>query len=94
VDAGTSPKLTEAVLNRELPRLPLSVSRRLTRVTRTTMRNKRRQRQLHVCRDRGRPDPRWAADREELVDVLCLAFGVKLRLLRRKELRALVGADP
>src|SRR4051794_9204700 len=62
---GHKAKLTEAVLNRELPRLPLYVSRRLTRVTRTTMRNKRRQRQLHVCRDRGRPDPPWAADREE-----------------------------
>ena len=55
---GHKAKLTEAVLNRELPRLPLYVSRRLTRATRTTMRNKRRQRHLHVCRDRGRPDPR------------------------------------
>jgi len=63
---GHKAKLTEAVLNRELPRLPLYVSRRLTRVTRTTMRNKRRQRHLHVCRDRGRADPPWAAERDEL----------------------------
>lgn len=91
---GHKAKLTEAVLNRELPRLPLYVSRRLTQVTRTTMRNKRRQRQLHVCRDRGRPDPPWAAEKEELVDVLCLGFDVELRLRRGQELRALVGADP
>jgi hypothetical protein len=91
---GHKAKLTEAVLNTELPRLPLYVSRRLTRVTRTTMRNKRRQRQLHVCRDRGRPEPSWAANRKELVDVLCLAFDVELRLLRGEELRELVGPDP
>jgi len=59
---GHKATLPEAVVNPELPRLPLYVSRRLTRVTRTTMRNKRRQRQLHVCRDRGRPDPGWVAN--------------------------------
>lgn len=41
--------LTEAVTDRELPSRPLFVSPRLTRVTRTTMRNKRRQRHLFVC---------------------------------------------
>jgi hypothetical protein len=91
---GHKAKLTEAVLNTELPSLPLYVSRRLTRVTRTTMRNKRRQRQLHVCRDRGVADPPWAANREELVDVLCLAFEVKLRLAHGDGLRELVGPDP
>ena len=54
---GHKAPLTEAVTNGELPRLPLYVSRRLTAVTRTTMRNKRRQRQLHVCSSRGLPKP-------------------------------------
>ena len=47
---GHKAPLTEAVTNGELPRLPLYVSRRLTAVTRTTMRNKRRQRHLHICK--------------------------------------------
>ena len=91
---GHKAKLTEAVLNRELPRLPLYVSRRLTAVTKTTMRNKRRQRHLHVCRDRGRPAPAWAADPETLIDVRCLAFDVAFRLEHGDRLRALVGASP
>jgi hypothetical protein len=91
---GHKAKLTEAVLNQELPRLPLHVSRRLTAVTRTTMRNKRRQRQLHVCRDRGRPDPPWAADLEQLRDVLCLNFHAELRLAHRESLRELAAAGP
>lgn len=56
---GHKAQLTEAVTNGELPRLPLYVSRRLTAVTRTTMRNKRRQRHLHVCRSRGLAKPPW-----------------------------------
>jgi len=91
---GHKAKLTEAVMNVELPPLPLRVSRTLTAVTRSTMRNKRRQRQLHVCRDRGLPDPPWAADQKELVDVLCLWFNVELRLRHREQLRALVAASP
>lgn len=43
---GHKAPLAEAVTNGELPRLPLYVSRRLTSVTRATMRNKRRQRHL------------------------------------------------
>src|SRR4051812_46320458 len=91
---GHKAKLTEAVLNRELPRLPLYVSRRLTAITKTTMRNKRRQRHLYVCRDRRRPDPAWAADPEVLIDVLCLAFRVALRLEHGETLRAIVAASP
>lgn len=91
---GHKAKLTEAVLNVELPRLPLHVSRRLTAVTRTTMRNKRRQRQLYMCRDRGDADPRWAADLESVRDVLCLAFPVELRMANRTALRELVGGSP
>lgn len=91
---GRKARLTEAVLNRELPRLPLHVSRQLTAVTRTTMRNKRRQRHLHVCRREGRPDPAWAADREALVDVLCLGIRVELRLRYGEKLREHVRAGP
>jgi hypothetical protein len=96
---GHKAKLTEAVLNRELPRLQLYVSRRLTAVTKTTTRNKRRQRHLYVCRDRCRPDPMWAADREVLIDVICLIFPVALRLEHGEALRAIVsgsavGASP
>lgn len=54
---GSKAKLTEAVHNRELPRLPLYVSRRLTTLTRTTMRNKRRQRHAWVSGARGRTLP-------------------------------------
>lgn len=74
-------ELREAVLNPELPRLPLYVSRRLTAVTKTTMRNKRRQRQLHMCRLIGRPDPPWAQDEQELGNVVALAIPVTERLL-------------
>jgi hypothetical protein len=91
---GHKAKLTEAVMNVELPRLPLYVSRRLTAVTKTTMRNKRRQRHLYVCRDSGRPDPTWAADREVLADVLCLAVPVELRLAQAAFLRELVAQSP
>lgn len=77
---GHKAQLREAVLNPELPRLPLHVSRRLTAVTRTTMRNKRRQRHLHICRKYGRPDPPWAADTETLLDVLALSIPVERRL--------------
>ena len=56
---GHKARLTEAVHNAELPRMPLYVSRRLTRVTKTTMRNKRRQRHAWVCRRRGRGMPAW-----------------------------------
>jgi hypothetical protein len=91
---GHKAKLTEAVMNVELPRLPLFVSRRLTAVTNTTMRNKRRQRHLYVCRDRGRPDPGWAADPEVLADVLCLTFAVELRLAHTAFLRELVAQSP
>jgi len=73
-------ELREAVLNPELPRLPLYVSRRLTARTGTTMRNKRRQRQLHMCRRAGRPDPPWAADLRELWNVMALAIPVAQRL--------------
>jgi hypothetical protein len=73
-------ELREAVLNPELPRLPLHVSRRLTAITKTTMRNKRRQRQLHMCRRVGRPDPPWALDTRTLDDVLSLALPVEERL--------------
>ena len=43
---GHKAPLTQAVTNSELPRIVLYVSRRLTKVTRATMRNKRRQRHL------------------------------------------------
>ena len=56
---GHKAKLTEAVHNAELPRMPLYVSRRLTSVTKTTMRNKRRQRHAWVCLERGRGMPAW-----------------------------------
>jgi hypothetical protein len=91
---GNKATLTEAVLNRELPRLPLYVSRRLTAVTKTTMRNKRRQRQLYACRSRGQAVPAWAEDREALIDVLCQGFDVEFRLKHGQRLRNLVVASP
>lgn len=91
---GHKSKLTEAVLNAELPRLPLHVSRRLTAVTRTTMRNKRRQRHLYVCRAKCQPRPGWADAREERIDVLCLAFDIAFRLEHGDKLRELVAASP
>jgi hypothetical protein len=91
---GHKAKLTEAVLNTELPRLPLYVSRRLTALTRTTMRNKRRQRQLHECHRKGHPEPAWASDPEQRRDVICLMFDVDLRLRNGPWLRALVSDDP
>jgi hypothetical protein len=91
---GHKSKLTEAVLNTELPRLPLRVSPRLTAVTKTTMRNKRRQRQLYACRGQGRPAPAWTEDREALVDVLCQTFDVEFRLKHGQKLRDLVLASP
>jgi hypothetical protein len=87
-------------LHPETPRLPLYVSRRLTGATRTTMRNKRRQRHLHVCRSRGLPDPAWASDREALLDVLCLALDMPTRLANPDGMRCLAArgvpaaADP
>lgn len=90
---GHKAQLREAVLNPELPRLPLHVSRRLTAVTRTTMRNKRRQRHLHVCRTNGKPDPPWAADIETLRDVLSLRIPVERRLADGVR-HELVAADP
>jgi hypothetical protein len=91
---GHKAQLREAVLNPELPRLPLYVSRRLTAATKTTMRNKRRQRHLYVCRHLGKPDPAWATDRESLDDVLWLRVPVELRLRHRTALRELVAASP
>jgi transposase-like protein len=91
---GHKAQLREAVLNPELPRLPLYVSRRLTSATRTTMRNKRRQRHLYICRRKGLPEPAWAQDVEAKRDVLCLAFPVAFRLGNREGLRELVAASP
>jgi hypothetical protein len=91
---GHKAKLTEAVHNSELPRLPLYVSRRLTSVTRTTMRNKRRQRHLWACRNRGSKLPSWWSDLEERIDVLWLGVHVETRLQHAKELRAILGASP
>jgi hypothetical protein len=90
---GHKAQLREAVLNPELPRLPLHVSRRLTSVTRTTMRNKRRQRHLHACRRYGKPDPPWTTDIGTLRDVLSLSIPVERRLAQGGW-NALVAADP
>src|SRR6266511_4203288 len=91
---GHKAKLTEAVHNAELPRMPLYVSRRLTSVTKTTMRNKRRQRHAWVCRARGRRMPAWWSDLETRVDVLWLGVHVETRLQHATELRAILGASP
>jgi hypothetical protein len=58
------------------------------------MRNKRRQRHIYVCRDRRRADPAWAADREMLIDVLCLTFPIAMRLEHRATVREIVRANP
>ena len=87
-------KVTDAALNTELPRLPLYVSRRLTALTRTTMWNKRRQRQLHMCQRTSHAEPAWASDPEQRLDVICLMFDVDLRLRHGRELRALISANP
>jgi hypothetical protein len=91
---GHKAKLTEAVHNAELPRMPLYVSRRLTRVTKTTMRNKRRQRHAWVCRPRGRGMPAWWSDLETRMDVLSLAVHGETRLQHATKLRAILGASP
>jgi hypothetical protein len=74
--------------------MPLYVSRRLTRVTKTTMRNKRRQRHAWVCRERGRGMPAWWGDLETRVDVLSLGVHVETRLQHATTLRAILGASP
>ena len=91
---GHKAKLTETVHNAELPRMPLYVSRRLTRVTKTTMRNKRRQRHAWACRARGRRMPAWWSDLETRVDVLSLGVHVEARLQHATKLRAILGASP
>jgi hypothetical protein len=91
---GHRAKLTEAVHNAELPRMPLYVSRRLTRVTKTTMRNKRRQRHAWVYLERGRRMPAWWSDLETRVDVLSLGLHVETRLKHATKLRAILGASP
>jgi hypothetical protein len=91
---GSKSKLTEAVHNPELPRLPLYVSRRLTSLTRTTMRNKRRQRHAWVSGARGHTPPAWWNDSEARADVLSLALDVETRLQHGTKLRALLGASP
>lgn len=77
---GHKAPLTEAVTNAELPRMVLYVSRRLTKVTRTTMRNKRRQRHLWSCSGLGRPAPRWLDNQRERLDVMYLSLPVEKRL--------------
>jgi hypothetical protein len=84
---GNKAAITQAVLNPELPRLPLYVSRRLTKVTRTTMRNKRRQRHLWVCNARGLRKPSWWENADERLDVLALQWPVSDRLAIRSRLR-------
>jgi hypothetical protein len=91
---GHKARLTEAVHNPELPRLPLYVSRRLTRATKTTMCNKRRQRHLWLCRERGRGMPTWWHDVETRLDVLLLGVHVETRLQHATELRAILGKSP
>jgi hypothetical protein len=77
---GHKAPLTEAVTNPELPSRPLFVSPRLTRVTRTTMRNKRRQRHLWVCARYGLPLPSWWADPVAQLEVVALSLHVEDRL--------------
>jgi hypothetical protein len=77
---GHKAPLTEAVSNDELPRLPLYVSRRLTAVTRTTMRNKRRQRHLWACTAHRDAYPKWWDDPAARVDVPALSLPVERRL--------------
>lgn len=77
---GHKAPLTEAVSNDELPVLPLYVSRRLTAVTRTTMRNKRRQRHLWACATHRDDFPKWWDDPRERLDVIALSLPVERRL--------------
>jgi hypothetical protein len=77
---GHKAPLTEAVTNHELPSRPLFVSPRLTRVTRTTMRNKRRQRHLFVCNRLGLAKPAWWLDPESQREVVALSLPVVERL--------------
>jgi hypothetical protein len=78
---GHKAPLTQAVTNSELPRMVLYVSRRLTAVTRTTMRNKRRQRHLWACSVTGQQRPEWWHDRTQQLDVIALSLPVERRLL-------------
>ena len=91
---GHKAKLTDAVRNPELPRLPLYVSRRLTSVTKTTMRNKRRQRHLWVCLARNQPKPSWWNDLDARTDVIALQWPVLERLQIRDQLRRVIAHSP
>lgn len=77
---GHKAPLTEAVTNPELPSRPLFVSPRLTKVTRTTMRNKRRQRHVWVCSTFGVPWPAWWAEPVAQLEVVALSLPVERRL--------------
>jgi hypothetical protein len=94
IGRGHKAPLTEAVLNPELPLLPLYVSRRLTQATKTTMRNKRRQRHLWACRSLRKPMPSWWADEDSRLAVLALSVPVALRLQRGAELGTTLGLGP
>lgn len=76
---GHKAPLTEAVLNPELQRLPLYVSRRLTAATRCTMRNKRRQWQVHVCARLRLPVPAWWNNAKDRHEVIALSVPVEQR---------------
>jgi hypothetical protein len=78
---GHKAPLTAAVTNGELPRMVLYVSRRLTAVTRTTMRNKRRQRHLWACSVTGQQRPEWWDDPTHQLDVIALSLPVERRLV-------------
>jgi hypothetical protein len=58
----------------------LYVSRRLTKVTRTTMRNKRRHRHLWVCANLRRAVPRWWDIEQHRFEVTHLSLPVQQRL--------------
>jgi hypothetical protein len=77
---GHKAPLTEAVANAELPVRPLYVSRRLTAVTRTTMRNKRRQRHVWARTTHRDPYPKWWDDPKQRLDVTALSLPVDRRL--------------
>jgi hypothetical protein len=91
---GHKAPLTEAVTNPELPRLPLYVSRRLTKVTRCTMRNKRRQRHSFVCARRQLPMPGWWSDPKAQLDVISLALPVVRRIAAFEQIAARQRPDP
>ena len=91
---GHKAPLTEAVLNPELPRLPLYVSRRLTAVTRCTMRNKRRQRHMHVCAKLRQPPPTWWDSSKDRHDVIALSLPVEQRRELFAAFAALQRPDP